>query len=343
MRQGIGAKKPELQELPQMKERLSFLYLERSVINRAENSITVTDTRGTVHVPAGALSVLMLGPGTKITHRAMELIGDCGTSVIWVGERGVRYYAHGRPLTHSSRLLLLQAALVSNVRSHAAIARKMYEMRFPNEDVSQKTVQQLRGMEGARVRSVYRKASQETNVPWSGREYDPDNFESGSTVNQALSAAHACLYGVAHSVIVALGCSAGLGFVHVGHERSFVYDIADLYKAEITIPIAFQTAAKAEMDASMDIGSETRRAVRDAIANGKILERCARDIRRLLTGEKTDIEDLEMDVLQLWDDKNSFLRSGVSYGAEFDDPESSDPEEEGYGHIAEDVGPALDL
>jgi CRISPR-associated protein Cas1 len=309
-----GAERAELQELPQIKERMSFLYLERCLINRQDSAITVTDERGTVHVPAASLGVVMLGPGTNISHRAMELISDTGTSVIWVGERGVRYYAHGRPLTHSSRLLIEQAALVSNTRSRLAVARAMYQMRFPGEDVSKLTMQQLRGREGSRVRTVYRKASKETGVSWSGREYNPDDFSSGTPVNMALSAAHACLYGVAHSVIVALGCSPGLGFVHTGHERSFVYDIADLYKADITIPIAFQVAAQ-EPD---DIGAVTRRTVRDAIADGHILERMTKDIRLLLLGSRDDTgqspkEGTEKSLLNLWDEKLGLVQSGVSY------------------------------
>lgn len=321
--QHVGAKKPELQELPQMKERMSFLYLEHAVINRMDSAITVTDDRGTVHVPAAALGVILLGPGTKITHRAMELIGDAGASVLWVGERGVRYYAHGRPLTHSSRLLTAQAALVSNVRSRAAVARHMYAMRFPGEDVSHMSLQQVRGREGARVRSVYRAISKKTGVQWHGREYNPDNFDASSVVNKALSAAHACLYGVCHSVIVAIGCSPGLGFVHSGHERSFVYDIADLYKAEVTIPIAFDVASRcSDKD---DIGRITRRAVRDAINTGKILSRAAKDIRQLLMDEVE--EDAAWDVVELWDDKSGFLKSGVSYGG------SEDVAEDGYGEI----------
>jgi CRISPR-associated protein Cas1 len=309
-----GAERAELQELPQIRERMSFLYLERCLVSRQDSAITVTDERGTVHVPAASLGVVMLGPGTNISHRAMELISDTGTSVIWVGERGVRYYAHGRPLTHSSRLLLAQAALVSNTRSRLAVARAMYQMRFPGEDVSRLTMQQLRGREGSRVRSVYRKASKRTGVAWSGRDYNPDDFSSGTPVNQALSAAHSCLYGVAHSVIVALGCSPGLGFVHTGHERSFVYDIADLYKAEITIPIAFEVAAQ-QPD---DIGAVARRAVRDVIADGHILERTARDIRLLLLengqNPEQDSEDTTHDLLSLWDEKHGLVKSGVSYG-----------------------------
>ncbi len=326
-----GIQKPELQALPQIRDRMSFLYLEHCVINRQDGAITVTDARGTVHVPAAGLGVLMLGPGTKVTHRAMELLGDAGVSTLWVGEHGVRYYAHGRPLTHSASLLIRQAELVSNVRSRVAVARKMYQMRFPNEDVSALSMQQLRGREGARVRSVYRRMSHETGIPWGGREYDPEDFDSASPVNMALSAAHACLYGVAHSVIVALGCAPGLGFVHTGHERSFVYDIADLYKAEITIPIAFQVAA----EKPGDIGAAARRRVRDAISDGHILEQTVKDIRRLLLSDDGAAEDFETNVLYLWDDKRGTVANAVSYGRELDGPEEEELTD-GYGKLLED-------
>lgn len=320
-----------LRELPTIKDRLSFLYLERCVINRQDGAITVTDARGTVHVPGATISVLMLGPGSKITHRAMELIGDMGASVIWVGERGVRYYAHGRPLTHSSRLLMRQAELVSNTKSRLAVARQMYQLRFPDEDVSKLTMQQLRGREGARIRAVYRRASQETGVPWNGRVYDPEDFEGSDLVNMALSAAHACLYGVVHSVIVALGCSPGLGFIHTGHERSFVYDIADLYKASLTIPIAFQAAN----EQPEDIGRVTRRRVRDAISDGRILEAAVRDIRLLLLGQETSQEEpLDVNVVRLWDDRLGTVANAVSYGKGFDELED-DELEYGYGTLLE--------
>lgn len=325
-----GIKKPDLQALPLIKDRMSFLYLERCVINRQDGAITVTDVRGTVHVPAASLSVIMLGPGTNISHRAMELIGNSGVSTIWVGEHGVRYYAHGYPLTHSSRLLVRQAELVSNVRARVAVARKMYQMRFPNEDVSAATMQQLRGREGSRIRSAYQNASKLTGVPWNGRVYDPNNFDSSDEVNKALSAGHVCLYGVVHSVIVALGCSPGLGFIHTGHELSFVYDIADLYKAQVTIPIAFEIAA----EKPNDIGSETRRRVRDVLSNGHILEQTVKDIRRLLIGDMVSNEEVETEVIHLWDDKKRIVAHGVSYGKQGDE-EIIETLKEGYGRILE--------
>ena len=334
-----GAKKPELQELPQIKDRISFLYLERCLINRLDSAITVTDERGTVHVPSAALGVMLLGPGTNITHRAIELIGDTGTSIIWIGEHGVRYYAHGRPLTHSSRLLVAQAALATNSRARLAVAREMYQLRFPNEDVSKMTMQQLRGREGARIRTVYRNMSKKTGIAWDGREYDPDNYQSSNVINMALSAAHTCLYGVAHSVIAALGCSPGLGFVHSGHEKSFVYDIADLYKAETTIPIAFEVTARSPND----IGAETRRAVRDSFADGRIIERIVSDIRRLLLDNYKDdsyssLESEGADILYLWDEKTGDIANNAWYREPFNDDNQQGEIEltEGYGVILEE-------
>lgn len=303
-----GMIRPELQTLPQIADRMTFIYLERCTLNRQDSAITVTDEQGCVHIPAAAISVLMLGPGTKVTHRAMELIGDAGVSVLWVGEHGVRYYAGGRALTHRAELLMRQAEMVSNQRLHLSVVRKMYMMRFPDEDVSKLTLQQLRGREGARIRAVYRKASKEWDIPWNGREYDPNDFSSGDPVNQALSAGHACLYGLAHAVIMALGCSPGLGFVHVGHERSFVYDIADLYKAEITIPLAFEVAASAPKE---ELAAVMRRKTRDAMVKVHLLERMVRDIKALLA--KTDDSE-DGNVVYLWDNREGTVENGRSYG-----------------------------
>ncbi len=185
---------PVLADLVRADERISFLYFEHCVVNQAENAIAITDDEGTIRVPVATLGVLMLGPGTTISHKAMATIGENGASVVWVGERGVRMYASGRPLTHSSRLLVRQARLVSNTRTRLAVARRMYQMRFPDEDVSSLAMQQLRGREGARVRKVYGHWSKETGVEWKRRDFDPDDYDTGSEINKALSAAHACLY-----------------------------------------------------------------------------------------------------------------------------------------------------
>jgi len=304
----MGAKKPDRYELGRVSDRITFLYLEHAKLNRQDSAIQVMDERGIVYVPAAILSVLMLGPGVDVTHRAMELIGESGLGVVWVGEHGVRQYAYGRPLSHSSRLLEAQAKLVSNTQSRVKVARQMYQMRFPNDDVSGLTMQVLRGKEGARVRQVYNKQSEETGIPWKRREYSPDNFDAGTPINKALTAAHQALYGLSYSVISALGASAGLGFVHTGHDLSFVYDFADLYKAEFSIPVAFKVVA--EYGDDPDIGSRTRLAMRDAFKNGKLLIRMVKDLKKLLgVAESED----EVETINLWDDRLGLQKFGVQY------------------------------
>lgn len=308
-----GVPPAEIPDLVRAEDRISFLYLERSVIHRDSNAITASDDRGIMHIPAASVGVLMLGPGTTITHQAIALLADHGATAIWVGERGVRYYAHGRSLASSTRLLLAQAAAVSHRDRRLAVARAMYGMRFPGEDTASLTMQQLRGKEGARVRRCYREHAERTGVAWRTRDYNPESFDDTDPVNQALSAANACLYGIVHAVIVAVGASPGLGFVHTGHERAFVYDIADLYKAETTIPVAFDIAASG----SSDITGDTRRAVRDRVHDGSMLTRCVRDIRALLLDSQPsgEIDEgwLEPELVKLWDDTGVELAGGRNH------------------------------
>ncbi|MRH93033.1 type I-E CRISPR-associated endonuclease Cas1 [Nocardia sp. SYP-A9097] len=307
-----GVRPVRIGELVRAQDRLTFIYLERSVVHRDANAITATDERGVVHIPAATLGALILGPGTRVTHQAMMLLAESGSTAVWVGEQGVRYYAHGRSLARSSRLLEAQATAFANQTTRLRVARAMYAMRFPGDPIDGLTMQQLRGKEGARVRRLYREHAERTGIDWARRKFDPNDFAGGDPVNQALSAATTCLYGIAHAVIVALGAAPGLGFVHTGHERSFVFDIADLYKAEFAIPIAFDIAA-AEVE---DIGAATRRAVRDAIHAGGLLGRCCKDLHTLLLPDEPDAgDDWDTDVVQLWDRQGN-ADSGVSYADE---------------------------
>lgn len=306
-----GARPPTSRQLNRVDDRITFIYLERGTLSRDANAITATSEAGTVHIPAAGVNCLLLGPGTRVTHHAMMLLAQSGASAVWVGENGVRYYAHGVPLAQSTRLLEAQAAAVSHRDRRLAVARSMYAMRFPDEVPDSLTMQQLRGREGARVRDTYRRASERTGVRWVRRDYDPESFETGDAINQALSAAHSCLYGLVHAVIVSLGCAPGLGFVHTGHARSFVYDIADLYKAHVTIPVAFESVATEPEDISAD----TRRRAREALREHRVLERCVRDIKSLLVpGESSDFE---VDVTYLWDERQGPVAGGVDYSGDW--------------------------
>ena len=297
--------------LPRVTDRLSFLYVERCVIHRDQNSLTIRDEKGTVRLPAASITTLLLGPGTSVSHQAVSLVAECGVTCVWVGENSVRYYAHGRSLAQSTALLQEQARKVSNERLRLAVARSMYSMRFAGEDVSALSMRSLRGREGARMREVYKQNSLRTGVAWTRRAYDPNRFSDSDPVNQALSVANYSLYGVIHAVIVSLGCSAGLGFVHVGHDRSFVYDIADLYKAETSIPIAFDVAR----DYPDDCVVMARKKMRDSIFEKKIIERAVRDVKILLEGETVTAEQLEANVVSLWDLKQSSVAAGTNYAA----------------------------
>ncbi|MFF2330884.1 MULTISPECIES: type I-E CRISPR-associated endonuclease Cas1e [unclassified Streptomyces] len=292
-------------------ERLSFIYLERCTVHRDANAITAEDADGTTHIPSATIGTLLLGPGTRITHQAMSVLGETGAAVAWVGEQGVRYYAGGRALTRSSALAEAQAVQWANARSRLAVARAMYRLRFPDEDPAGLTRQALLGSEGRRVKDCYRAQAARTGIRWRGRKYTPGDFAAGDPVNQAITAAAQCMYGIAHAVVASLGCSPALGFVHSGHELSFVLDITDLYKTEIGIPLAFDIAAEDEED----VASRTRRALRDRINETSLLDRCVDDIKRLLLpdGAGSAVSG-DQDVVTLQSDGGHKVPAGRNYG-----------------------------
>jgi len=292
-----------------MSDRLSFLYVERAVVNRDENALTITDQRGTAHVPATMLAVLLLGPGTKITYAGMALLGDAGVSTVWVGERGVRYYASGRPPAKSSRMAEIHAEIVTNQRKRLDCARKMYGLRFPGEDVSQSTMAQLRGREGARMKKVYAAEAGRTGVYWDRRNYDPNDLESSTPINQGLTAANAALYGIAHAVVAGLRLVPALATTHTGTDRAFVYDIADLYKAEIAIPAAFDAVAEATGNPSVEV----RRKVRNLVVEKRLMQRMVKDLKYLMEVPDNELySDVE---LMLWSELE-VIASGVNWAEE---------------------------
>ncbi len=307
-----GAEPAKPVELARTSDRLTFLYVEHARIDRDLNAVTVQQISGTAHIPVATLAALLLGPGTRITHSAVTLLAGDGCSTLWVGEEGVRLYAGAVSVSTSSALLQRQAELVSDPSTRLGVARAMYAMRFPGEDVSQVPMQALRGREGARVRACYREHSQRTGVSWIRRQYIQGKWSAADPVNRALSAANSALYGVIHAAILHLGCSPGLGFVHTGHRLSFVYDIADLYKATTSIPVAFDTAAAGQHDLS----SRARRAMRDQLTRAGILGHSVADIKALLGMQGQGAEEAGPAVPpSLWDGQGT-VPGGVSYAEE---------------------------
>jgi len=269
----------DLHQLPKLRDRLSYVYLEHVRIDQHETAIAVWDQAGATPIPVGAVAVLMLGPGTVITHAAIRALADNACLVVWCGEENVRFYAFGTGGTESAARILHQARLVSDPELRMQVVRRMYAIRFEEVPPAHYTIEQLRGMEGYRVRESYQRFSKETGVPWSGRKYDAHDFDQSDPVNKALSAANACLYGLCHAATVAAGYSPALGFIHTGNQRSFVLDIADLYKCEVTIPLAFKIAA---LPLSIPVERAARLACRDAFREQKLLERVVPDLERVL-------------------------------------------------------------
>jgi CRISPR-associated protein Cas1 len=299
--------KADPQDLHRLVDRVSSVYVERSHLDRDENAVVIINKRQTVRVPAAMVAVMLLGPGTRVTHGAIRLLADSGTTVCWVGEQGVRMYAAGLGPSRGAGLLHRQAWLVTRPKERLAVARAMYDMRFPNEDVTGLTMQQLRGREGTRIRKYYRAQADRTGVTWIGRVYQAgDALAAGDDVNRLLSAANAALYGICHAVIIGLGASPGLGFVHTGKATSFVMDIADLYKTEYTIPLAFDLAAQ-----GLTEERDARLGLRDLIARDKLLSRIVADVKHLLTPEGMDSEDPDANLL--WDEHLGTVPGGTNY------------------------------
>ncbi len=272
--------------LPKLRDSLSYLYIEHAVLERKDSAVLVLQETGRTSVPVANLCVILLGPGTSITHAAVSLLTENGVSLVWCGEDGCHYYAQGMGETHRARHMLHQAELVSDPRLRQEVVLRMYAMRFGADLDPDLTIDQIRGMEGVRVRTAYAEASKKYGVEWQGRSYNRSNWNEADPVNRALSAANAILHGLCHAAIVSGGYSPALGFLHTGWHLAFVYDIADLYKTRLTVPVAFQIAAETEFE----VEKRARQTCRERIREEKLLEKILPDIDRLLQLKEPDPE-----------------------------------------------------
>lgn len=301
-----------LRILPKVRDSWTYLYVEHARIDQEDKGICLHDANGRVHVPCASLSLLMLGPGTTVTHAAVMTMAEAGCLVAWCGEQGVRFYAQGMGETRSAANLLRQARLWADPQRRMQIVRRMYEMRFSEPLDPALTLRQIRGKEGARVRTAYARASETYGVPWSGRLYDRSDWDRSDPVNRALSAANACLYGVCHAAIVSAGYSPALGFIHTGKMLSFVYDVADLYKTELTVPAAFSEVAKGVHR----LESRVRHRCRDLFAENRLLDRIVADLAELFEVESDPEPAVDLEVAlpgELWDPEGS-VGGGRNFG-----------------------------
>jgi CRISPR-associated protein Cas1 len=311
---------PTAAMIPRIGDSLSFLYLDMMRIIQDDTGLIAFPAQPApnrrLRIPTAALSCLLLGPGTSITTPALATLARHGTTVVCTGAGAVRTYAGITGPGQSSRWLEAQATTWADPEQRLAVAGRMYTMRFGQDVPAGVSLAQLRGLEGQRMKATYKILATQHRVGRFKRTYDPDDWDSQDPVNLALSAANTCLYGIAHAAILALGCTPGLGFVHTGTTHAFVYDIADLYKAELTLPLAFS------LHASDNPEADARRAFRSKLRLFRLMPRIVRDIQTLLLpdqpplsagdDENTDLDEIQ--VVHLWDPDNGTVAGGTNYG-----------------------------
>ena len=258
---------------------MSVLYIEKGHLDVLDGAFVVVDKTGVrTHIPVGGVACLMLEPGTRVSHAACALAARVGTLLVWIGEAGVRLYSAGQPGGARADRLLYQAKLALDPDLRLKVVRKMYAMRFGEEPPQRRSVEQLRGIEGARVREMYKRMAAKYGVEWKARNYDTQDWDAGDIPNRCLSAATSCLYGVTEAAVLAAGYAPAIGFIHSGKPLSFVYDVADIYKFETVVPVAFRIAARR----SRSPEQEVRLACRDAFRETHLLERIIPGIEDML-------------------------------------------------------------
>ncbi|MCC6227324.1 MAG: type I-E CRISPR-associated endonuclease Cas1 [Microthrixaceae bacterium] len=309
----IRLQNPAIAALPRLVEQLTFLHVSKARLIQDETGVVALMEENEqplrVPLPTASVAAVLLGPGCSITTAAMSTIAKHGTALLWVGSDGSRTHCWTYSLTSSARWAEAQAALWADPIRRKEVAVAMYEKRFgglpPGGTV---TLRRLRGLEGQRMKRLYKALADKHRIKFR-RDYDPNDFGSGDPINQALSAANAALYGIALAAITALGCHPGLGFVHSGSIAAFVHDIADLYKADTSIPAAFQASHSAEP------ALQARRLTRDAFLRAGILERAVRDIQDLLKAGLAHTAPAE----GLLRDDHGYVPGGTNYASQAGD------------------------
>lgn len=250
--------KPAIHSIP-ASTRWSFVFLDKGYLERDGHAVVLRRAEVRTHVPVGQFNCLLIGPGCVVTHEAVKVCAQEKTLLVWVGENGVRCYSAGHPGGASGERILEQAAMRLDPKRRLAVARKLYTYMFGEDPPQCRGIDELRGIEGNRVKAFYKDCAKRHGINWVRRDYDPANFDESDDINKALSVANVALYGLTESVILALGYSPAIGFIHSGDARSFVFDVADTVKMEVYVDTAFQVMARKPKD----VESEVRKACRD--------------------------------------------------------------------------------
>jgi CRISPR-associated endonuclease Cas1, subtype I-E/ECOLI len=212
---------------------------------------------GDYQIPHQSLSIVLLGPGSSVTHDALRLLARHGCALAAIGEGAVRFYTAPPLMPDTSALAREQVRLWADPAKRMEVARAMYAIRF-DEIVRTRDIEVLRGQEGARIKRSYQLMAERYGVPWRGRNYDRENPNSGDLPNQAINHAASAMRAAAAVAVASVGAIPQLGFIHEDSGQSFVLDIADLYRHDVTLDIAFG-AAKEAMKTGEPVERLTRR------------------------------------------------------------------------------------
>ena len=267
-----------------IKDRAALVFIGRAQLDVEDGAFVAIDAEGVrTVIPVGGLACLLLEPGTRVSHAAAVLAARAGTLMVWVGEGAVRLYSAGRPGGARSDKLLWQARIALDDAARLRVVRHMYALRFGENAPLRRSVDQLRGIEGVRVRESYTLLARQHGVDWRRRSYDPTDWGSGDLPNRCLSSATACLHGLTEAAVLAAGYAPAIGFLHTGKPLSFVYDIADLWKLQTVVPEAFRIAGLAQKGRlSMPVERAVRLACRDVFRRSGLLARIIPQIEEVL-------------------------------------------------------------
>lgn len=294
-----------------MKNRNSMVFLKYGKLDIQDGAFVLIDENGIrVQIPVGGIACIMLEPGTRITHAAVGMAAQVGTLLLWVGEGGVRLYSAGQPGGARSDRLLYQARLALEDGLRLKVVREMYKRRFGDEPPQRRSIEQLRGIEGARTKMLYQQMARQYKVPWKNRKYNPKNWDDSDPVNKALSAGNHCLYGICEAAILAAGYAPAIGFIHSGKPLSFVYDIADLFKFETSLPTAFKVISEGHSNPARIV----RHRLRDTFRETRILNKLIPTIEEMLAAGGIPVPGKPKEAMPIaFEDKKGIGDAGHRY------------------------------
>jgi len=233
-----------------IKEKVPFVYLDRGILGVLNGNLIFSNKDGSISIPIGIIHCIFIGPGSSISHDAIKLISNMKCLIIWCDGSGLKLYSNGFYNKNNTDKLIHQVLLSSDENKRCVISKKMFKLRFNKDIIESVSLNQLRGMEGYEVKLIYANLSENYHIKWNGRD-----FSGNDLVNKCLNIANSYLYGIVESAIMISGYHPSIGFMHSGY-RSFVYDIADLFKFHVTVPIAFDIASQNIIDCQKIIQME---------------------------------------------------------------------------------------